>query len=262
MTAVMPLIAAWTTARLDRADAAHDEVLARGGRHPVRGVVDREDEELRSVEHHRALDLREGVLEADRRTERREALDPEGPRLRPRHPIDRDEGDLLDEPEARTPRHVLPEGHEVGLRVATHPLPRPVEQEDGGLLLPGGVAVDGADEGRDADLGDHALDRRERLGIARGRRIEGSLAPDDEVGTIGREFAVQDGVRAGDREILCLRPERAGAADVHLERGDLETRSVRGRERQERGTRDDEHHDRDGGHRAARPSLGEALDGN
>ena len=74
MNALIPETAACTTHRavLDRAEAAHLQVLFGGGGPVVGRVVDHDDEEAGSLAGHLAIDRREAVLVADRRPDRRE----------------------------------------------------------------------------------------------------------------------------------------------------------------------------------------------
>ena len=79
-------------------------------------------------------------------------------------------------------RHVLAERDEVHLVVPADRDAVPVVQDDRRALAPVGVVRDGADDGRGTDGGDRVADPRHHDGVGRGRGVERSLSPDDQVG--------------------------------------------------------------------------------
>ena len=171
-------------------------------RRPVRGVVHRHHQEPGALAHDLPGDRREGVLEADRHADGRQALDRQWVDLLPRHPVHRDLVDRIDEREPRTERHVLAERHEMDLVVAVDHLTAPVERA---VRWCAGSRPDRSARRRRSSATPTELTTpctaAKVSGSAAASGIERALPPHDQVGRIARP-----GVRAA--RCSARRPER------------------------------------------------------
>ena len=239
---------------LDRAEAAHLQVLLGGGGPVVGRVVDHDDEEARPLPGHLAVDRREAVLVTDRRPDRRETGDRDQRHLGARRSIDRNLVGRRDPTELPAERHVLPERHELHLHVPVDDLARRVERERHGALGAVGIVRDGAGDRGCPDGRDRLAHRGHHQWIRRDTGIERSLPPDDEVGRIVRELEMAVDVQPRDRDVLVRADQILDRGDVDLDRGDVEGSAVRSRDRDRRGHhRQDE--GRDGQDECRRPAT-------
>ena len=223
---------------LDRAEAAHLQVLL-GCRGPVVGrVVDRDHEEPGAEPHHLPVDRREAVLVADRGPERRQAGERDERDLLPRDAVDRDLLGGRDPAQHVAERHVLTERHEVHLRVLVHDRPRPVERERHRSLVPLRIAGHRSGERRHTDGRDDVHDRTSGLGVVQRARVERALAPDDQVGGIGGERAVPIHVQHRHGDVLGVADEMLHGIHVHLDDRDVDGLAVGGRRGRDRRRRD------------------------
>ena len=220
---------------LDRAEAAHLQVLFGGGGPVVGGVVDHDDEEARALLGHLAVDRREAVLVTDRRPDRRETGDRDQRHLVTRRSIHRDLIGRRDPTELPAERHVLAERHQLHLHVPVDDPARPVERERHGALGAIGIVGDGAGDRGCPDGRDRLAHRGHHQRIRRDPRIERSLPPHDEVGRIVREREMAVDVEPGDRDVLVRADEILDRGDVDLDRRDVEGSAVGSRDRDRHG---------------------------